>query len=717
MKKISNIVIFLNAILVLLYMSSTVLAESLGNTGHSGNPAHNNGLTCSTAIGCHTGGIPPSVVIQGPLTVKINTKNRYKITMIHNGENKVAGLNLSVDSGLLYTKDASTKAVQVVPDISSEITHTSPKLTMVDKTTVTWLFDWTAPATAGKINLYAALLSADNNGKVAGQVGETGDATTTQTIAVNVVDTLTVTSAKPVVKIIAPFTAPVGEPVALIATTSVVDGFVNEYQWSFEDALSLPKKIIGTANGEQITKSFNTPGTITIILKAISDKGEISTTFFDIEITNDITGPTSKLVPTAKITAPANSGTANTPVTFNADQSISASGKIFRYIWDYGDGVIKEEAVPTTTHTYTKPDTYTVTLAVQDLNEFTNIDSVTINIVAETAGAPVKLNGETLYNNNCQSAGCHGIGGIANGLVKNIQGSTRKLIDDSVAGVNGVDAAMMASIVTVQLSGANSTQDIATYLGSVVFPVTPLPTDIEKGKLLYEARCLLCHGATADGVVNRGLPIKGAKQSAILDAINQVVSIVPPKNAIPLMKGIQLTVAEATLIETYLQTLVPVGGIVAAGQTTFTMKCQMCHGTGTGGFAIGLMSPVAATVGTIDLALKNITMMQNINLSAVEKLDLAAFLAGPSAVPTPTTGLGLYWMYCSYCHGADGKGGQVAEKSILGKTAEDIVKAYTKENISPLMRNSNLKNVGFTINGSTGQLDLIEQFLGQNNGS
>jgi len=712
MQLIKSFLLVLCALTNLLFGINLVTANSIGLAGYSGNPSHNNGLNCSTASGCHVGGIPPTVIIQGPKIVKTGSTNHYKL-ILRNGQDSIGGVNISSDSGALKRKDIET----VVDPSSLEIIHISPpKKVLDDGTTITWLFDWTAPAIASSGSpsiIYAALVSANNDSAV------TVDSTKTIIHTVDVVSELLTTNFAPVAKIIAPFTAKVGDAFLLNgSSSSVEDGFILKYKWSFSDN---SKEIFK----EQTLKSFNTTGLYTIFLTVTSNKPETqekietSTSYFDIFITDQFTGLDSKLVPNANISAP-RTGLTDSAVTFSAN----VANSINEYIWDFGDSNIIPKSpdpsiiavnIPTISHVYTATGTYIVTLAVKGINDLVNIDSFEITIVDGTGAANDVATGKQLYtdtdnnplNTNCTGAACHGIGGLANGIIKNIQGATELLINQSVANVNNVPVSMVTRIDNIKTIDLNGTQKVADYLGSIVYPTQPIPTDIEKGKLLYEVRCLLCHGLSAQGVLTRGRNIQGANQALILDAISQVVSISPPKNAIPLMKGIKLTSAEATIIELYLATLLPTGGNFLLGEKTFRAKCYYCHGTGTGGQAKNIIN---TTIANIDNGLINQTAMRNTKLTAADKLNLVTFLTGNSLI-TPTTGADLYQMYCSYCHGVDAKGGNVAEISIQGKgfKGKDIMDAYKTGDI-PIMSNSNLQKV-IELNSNT--LSLIANYIDQ----
>jgi len=720
----------------LVLFSNLCFAFQTEISGYSSNPGNANaGATCTQ---CHTpsgGVVPPSVYIQGPTTVEAGSTNTYKLTMVRQDNNvankdKIGGVNISVDTGKLYINDKDLKAIAVDPNLvlSVELSHSIPvnslaKKVLADGKTITWLFDWEAPLVipAQPMTVYASLLSGDNNSLNA------GDSSRTISLQVNVVTTVNDKRGLPEAKIMAPFSGEKESTMAFIASGSSISslpdktgtGYIEKYEWTFSDE---PNKIYYT---EQVTKNLSTTGPFTANLKVFTnsiapinstlvDNRLSATTFIDVNVTaiND----DSEVVPVPRISAPL-IGSPGVPIRFDASGSTPSGIKL--YFWDFGDDTLFEKsALAVANHTFAIEGIYTVTLAVQTLSGYTNVETFNIEIKNNSGAGQSVATGEKLYanttnnpgglNTGCAGAGCHGLGGIANGLVKNIQGTTQQLIDNSVAGINGVPAVMVTRIQNAKIVDANSSSLMADYLGQVD-PAVPLLNGAE----LYKKRCLLCHGINADGVPPAGMPIrgldiKGAKGSQILNAINQVVTL--KRAAIPLMKGIRLSSVEAGYLEKYLA--IPAGAVGSAisGAALFATKCQTCHGPGSGGLA---KSIVNTTVIAIDLALANVPKMNNVNVTkAQEKMDIVAYLSGP-LYPQPTTGMALFEMYCSYCHGLDGKGGMVAEKSIAGKTftAQEIMDAYSGG--IEAMTNSNLSLVGFTLNGPVLDLSLIAIYIEQ----
>lgn len=57
---------------------------------------------------------------------------------------------------------------------------------------------------------------------------------------------------------------------------------------------------------------------------------------------------------------------AGTPARFDATASTDPDGRVARYDWDFGDGVVLPDGGPAPAHTYTRPGTFTVRLTVTD---------------------------------------------------------------------------------------------------------------------------------------------------------------------------------------------------------------------------------------------------------------------------------------------------------------------------------------------------------------
>jgi hypothetical protein len=101
---------------------------------------------------CHTNGAT-TVMILGPDQVEALGKNTYTLEI--SGPGIVGGLNVAApDGGVLSLIDVATQLT------SGEITHTTPKA--FASGTVSWDFEWTAPATPGTYELFGQGVNANN---------------------------------------------------------------------------------------------------------------------------------------------------------------------------------------------------------------------------------------------------------------------------------------------------------------------------------------------------------------------------------------------------------------------------------------------------------------------------------------------------------------------------------------------------------------------------
>jgi len=177
MKK-KSMVLAARTYLMILFFSFAVLlgsgaipqaawASSGGRTGSSGKT----GTTCT---GCHSAsGTAPTVALTGPTSLPTGSTTVYTFT-ITGGAAVVGGFDVSTTgTATLQATDPNTRLQ------SNEVTHNAP----ISFTGGSLAFTFTlhAPVSGGTITLYAAGLSADNNG---GQSGDNGAATT---LAVNVI--------------------------------------------------------------------------------------------------------------------------------------------------------------------------------------------------------------------------------------------------------------------------------------------------------------------------------------------------------------------------------------------------------------------------------------------------------------------------------------------------------------------------------------------------
>jgi len=148
------------------------------------------------------------------------------------------------------------------------------------------------------------------------------------------------------------------------ASTATAGRVIQSYSWDFGD---------GTARGAGVTTShaYANAGTYTVVLVVTDDAGHVGTTTQGITVSNGN--------PTAQITVSPPSGTTGQAISFIGSQSTAAPGRtIVNYSWNFGDGSTGSGA--TTSHPYSSPGTYTVTLIVTDDQGKQGIATATVTI-------------------------------------------------------------------------------------------------------------------------------------------------------------------------------------------------------------------------------------------------------------------------------------------------------------------------------------------------
>ena len=138
-----NAVFILSALFLIPLYWSSAFASSGGTI--------TSGTSCSI---CHSGGTTGSLLITGPDTVAPHSVNTFTLS-ITGGPGIVGGLNVyAPEGGILSILDAGTQLV------GDEITHTAPK--PFSGGTVSWDFQWQAPAVVGALNIFAQGVSAND---------------------------------------------------------------------------------------------------------------------------------------------------------------------------------------------------------------------------------------------------------------------------------------------------------------------------------------------------------------------------------------------------------------------------------------------------------------------------------------------------------------------------------------------------------------------------
>lgn len=152
----------------------------------------------------------------------------------------------------------------------------------------------------------------------------------------------------------------VNDVVAFDASASTPDGgYVVSYRWSFGDGN------ITTVSTPTIMHVYTNAGNYTVTLNVTDSEGKWDTESKVVEV-KSLTAPYG---PTAKFTETPIAPYVNETVTFNAATSEPGFNgthymPIAWYYWDFGDGATANETDPITTHAYTDPGVYNVTLTV-----------------------------------------------------------------------------------------------------------------------------------------------------------------------------------------------------------------------------------------------------------------------------------------------------------------------------------------------------------------
>lgn len=141
---------------------------------------------------------------------------------------------------------------------------------------------------------------------------------------------------------------PTGLDVAFDASTSVdPDGTIASYKWDFGDGAT-------STEGPTASHTYTTGGTYQVKLTVKDDRGT------NDSLTQSVTVQAANVLPTAAFDAV----TTHMSVAVDATASTDSDGTLATYSWSFGDGAVGSGV--TTTHAYTTPGDYTVTLTVTD---------------------------------------------------------------------------------------------------------------------------------------------------------------------------------------------------------------------------------------------------------------------------------------------------------------------------------------------------------------
>ena len=753
-------------IVATLFFPSFAWSLSTGITGHSGNPNTSGGAICTE---CHSGGVLPTVQLTGPSSVVAGTTNTFTLTM-SGGQNNLAGMDISASSGTLIAT-----ASGMVND-GAELRHSQPF--NIGSTTATWLFNYKAPANAGNATIYAAVLSANGDGNV------TGDNARATAISFQV--TAATRPLPPTAAIGGPYFVQPGETLQLQGSGTADSGHtVARFLWDFGDGSAFETNASvshvytsegsytvtmavtdntglttavatsvtvstsgGGAQGEALYNQYcigcHGPGGTGGIYKAIAGVtvDQINTALNTVGLMQSISLTPEEILLIADYLASGGGGQppprptdgpglfgmfcsachgadgrggsykgvtgapfamidaaiTNIPLMQSIDLSVEETQLVADFLTAGGGGAIpsdgsglyavycsvchgdgghggKFKAVTGASGQMINGALTSVAWMQSLVLDQTQVQSIAGYL---TAGGepPIASDNKGLYDTFC--AVCHGAGGHG-GKYKAVTGAGTEIIDDAIAN--------QAWMNGLQVSITQRAQ-IASYLGAGGEP--PLPGD---GSGLYQVFCQVCHGAGGHG----------GKFKAVTGAPNAMISSALVGQ--PWMDGLQMSPGQQQLIADYL-TNGGSGAVPTDGPGLYGVFCSVCHGIDGRGGKYKVVT--GASSSFVNRALNNVNLMSSLSLTSSQVSNVANFLAAGGGGSKPTTGSGLFHVYCETCHGPNGSGGP--EENIRGASQGSINSALSgvsaMRHLAPYLSTS----------GSSSDTALIGVFLGGGSG-
>ncbi len=618
-------------------MSATNLAgaSSGGISGYSGNPATGGGATCSQ---CHSGGVKPTVTLDGPTTVAPGQTASYTLTIVGGTG---GGFDVSVTGGTLVA-GADSKVS------GGEVVHTGTKPTSGGE--VAWTFSWTAPASAGDVTMYGA------GNAVNGDFGLGGDAVETDTLAIAV----EAENAPPVADTGGPY---VGDPTDFIvfdgSGSSDSDGTIVSWDWDFGDG--------SAASGKSLFHSYPEAGVYTVKLEVTDNAGATHTA-----TTSATIGEVSNLPPTADAGGPY-TGTAGKAIAFNGSGSSDPEGSTLTYAWDFGDGNTSTRRRPS--HTYSAAGSFTVTLTVTDDTALSGSDTAQATVAAApttttTTTSTAAPSVAAIYSSKC--AGCHGANGQG-GAGPSLQTSSlstsaiQSIIANGATGMPGSSGSLSSS----ELSG------LATFTKALQTPgatTTEAPTS---GSAIYSSKCAGCHGAGGQGGSGPSLQTSTLTSAQVRSIVASGAAGMPGYSSSLASDQISAVSSYAVGLqdsEATTTTLDPSSG----GSAAYASQCAGCHGAnGEGGLGPSLQASVMPTTEIESVISGGLGTMPGFSTSLTSEqiTELAAFTASfQGGAPPGEGGDGslLYATHCAACHGTAGEGGIGPALAGTALTAADM---------------------------------------------
>jgi len=166
---------------------------------------------------------------------------------------------------------------------------------------------------------------------------------------------------------------------ALLSSDPDGDDDIESYTWDFGDGT--------TGSGAQVSHTYATPGTYTLVLIVEDQFGETDRTSKTVYVL-----PAETDGPTAVINAAPTSGTSPVTVRFDGGSSTYADGIVSTYSWDFGDGQFGSGQVVSHTYVSASARTYTATLTVRATDGRTGTATVAISVNTSGGGTTTGTN-------------------------------------------------------------------------------------------------------------------------------------------------------------------------------------------------------------------------------------------------------------------------------------------------------------------------------------
>lgn len=253
------------------------------------------------------------------------------------------------------------------------------------------------------------------------------------------------------------------------------DGTIASYTWSFSDGSP-------SVTGVTASKTFNTPGNVTVTLTVADNRGATGTATRSISVT-------ANAAPVAAFTATPISGRAPLLVSFDASGSRDTDGTIASYVWTFGDTGTGTGVTPQ--HTYNTGGTFTATLTVTDNEGATGTLSRVITVAPPVGSVSVTVK-DTNGVGIAGAAVVATVGGASRSATTNASGVA--LVTDVLVGTGTVDVSrdtFVSKTGTAVTVTANTTTPLDVTLvrvtsatGGVLTTSSPIAVASPDGKTL-----------------------------------------------------------------------------------------------------------------------------------------------------------------------------------------------------------------------------------------